>query len=406
MRKLIIEARVNEYMPREQGNPHVPYLPAEIADDAVACRAAGASVVHFHARKPDGAPEHAAESYGETVGLIRAASDILVHPTLGYVTLDQSAEERLAHILDMSRDGARAPHFAPMDMGSVNVDRYNAQGRRFETHNLVYRNSTETLTYFAKHIRAAGLKPYLVSWNVGFTRYMSAFLDMGLIDEPAYLCFCLTDNTFLGGHPGTLKGLQAHLDFLPPERQVEWTVCNFGGNLVLPRRTDHRPGRAYLDRARGLSLSRARPAHERRAHRPRRGDRPGARSRGRHARRGARDPGHALTDAPRARPAAPQRRRGRARSTRCSRSVSRSSSASITSSTSPTGRCSCGPRSAALYAVTALGWPLPLAALAAVAVGAALRPSSSTSWRSGRSGPARLPNSQPSCHRSASGSSC
>lgn len=231
MRKLIIEARVNEYMSREQGNPHVPYSPAEIAADAGACREAGASVLHFHSRKPDGTPEHAAESYAETVGLIRAGSDILVHPTLGYVTLDASGESRLAHILDMAKDGAHAPHFAPMDMGSVNVDRYNAQGRRFETTDLVYKNSTETLTYFAEQLRAAKIKPYLVAWNVGFTRYMSAFLDMGLLDEPTYLCFCLTDNTFLGGHPGTLKGLQAHLDFLPPDRRVEWTVCNFGGNL-------------------------------------------------------------------------------------------------------------------------------------------------------------------------------
>ena len=231
MRKLIIEARVNEYMPREQGNPHVPYSPAEIAADAGACREAGASVLHFHSRKPDGTPEHAAESYAETVGLIRAGSDILVHPTLGYVTLDASGESRLAHILDMAEDEARAPHFAPMDMGSVNVDRYNAQGRRFETTDLIYKNSTETLTYFAEHLRTAKIKPYLVAWNVGFTRYMSAFLDMGLLDEPTYLCFCLTDNTFLGGHPGTLKGLQAHLDFLPPDRRVEWTVCNFGGNL-------------------------------------------------------------------------------------------------------------------------------------------------------------------------------
>jgi 3-keto-5-aminohexanoate cleavage enzyme len=28
-----------------------------------------------------------------------------------------------------------------------------------------------------------------------------------------------------------LKGLQAHLDFLPKDKDVEWTVVNFGGNL-------------------------------------------------------------------------------------------------------------------------------------------------------------------------------
>jgi 3-keto-5-aminohexanoate cleavage enzyme len=231
LRKLIIEARVNEYMPREQGNPHVPYSPREIADDAAACREAGASILHFHARKPDGAPDHDPASYAQTVRLIREGSDILVHPTLGYVTLDATGEERLDHIVEMAKDPARAPHFAPMDMGSVNVDRYNAQARRFETTNLIYKNSTETLTYFAQNIRKAGLKPYLVSWTIGFTRYADAFMTMGLIDQPAFICFCLTDNTFLGGHPGTLKGLQAHLDFLPADKQVEWTVVNFGGNL-------------------------------------------------------------------------------------------------------------------------------------------------------------------------------
>ena len=98
MRKLIIEARVNEYMDRAQGNPNVPYTPAEIAADAVACRKAGAAVLHFHARTADGAPEHSAASYADTVKRIRASSDILVHPTLGYVTLDQTAEARLDHI--------------------------------------------------------------------------------------------------------------------------------------------------------------------------------------------------------------------------------------------------------------------------------------------------------------------
>jgi uncharacterized protein (DUF849 family) len=231
MRKLIIEARVNEYMMRDQGNANVPYTPEEIAVDARACREAGASIVHFHARTSEGEPNHVTGVYAETVRRIRETSDILVHPTLGYVTLDASPEERLDHILAMARDTAGAPHFAPLDMGSVNVDRYNAQARRFETTDLVYKNSTQTLTYFAEHIRQAGLKPYLVSWTIGFTRYTQAFLEMGLLDEPAFVCFCLTDNTFLGGHPGTLKGLQAHLDFLPEGKRVEWTVVNFGGNL-------------------------------------------------------------------------------------------------------------------------------------------------------------------------------
>jgi uncharacterized protein (DUF849 family) len=205
MRKLIIEARVNEYMMRDQGNANVPYTPEEIARDALACRRRGPrSCTSMHAHRTAGRTTRR-KAMPRPVRRIRQTSDILVHPTLGYVTLDAAPEERLDHILSMARDEAYAPHFAPMDMGSVNVDRYNAQARRFETNELVYKNSTKTLTYFAEQIREAGLKPYLVSWTIGFTRYADAFLEMGLLDEPAFLCFCLTDNTFLGGHPGTLK---------------------------------------------------------------------------------------------------------------------------------------------------------------------------------------------------------
>lgn len=71
-------ARINEYMMREEGNPHVRYTPEEIAADAVACREAGASIVHFHARQPDGAPEHVASgaaAEGLGVPLCRPARD-------------------------------------------------------------------------------------------------------------------------------------------------------------------------------------------------------------------------------------------------------------------------------------------------------------------------------------------
>lgn len=232
MQKLIIEARVNEFMMREQGNSHVPYSSQEIVADAIACRNAGAAVLHFHARHPDGTPDHATESYAETVGSIRQSSDILVHPTLGDVTVDAGPEERLSHILEMAKNPAAGPHMAPADMGSLNIDIYNPQARRFDTNERVYKNSTRTLTYLCENMKKAGVKPYLSCWNIGFIRCAAAFMDMGIIEEPAYVGFILTDNSFLGGHPGTLKGLQAHLDFLPPDKQIVWTVVNYGGNLL------------------------------------------------------------------------------------------------------------------------------------------------------------------------------
>ncbi len=232
MDKLIIEARVNEFMLREQGNQHVPYTTEEIVADAVACRDAGASILHFHARIADGSPDHSTATYANTVRSIRQSCNILVHPTLGDVTLDAGPEQRLAHILDMAKEPDTRPHFAPADMGSLNLDVYNPQARRFETHERVYKNATSTLIYFCENMKRVGVKPYLSCWNIGFTRCAGAFIDMGVVEEPAYIGLILTDNSFLGGHPGTLKGLQAHVDFLPPDKRIVWTVLNYGGNLL------------------------------------------------------------------------------------------------------------------------------------------------------------------------------
>ena len=69
-------------------------------------------------------------------------------------------------------------------------------------------------------------------WNLSFLREMVQFARVGWVDEPVFVEFVCTDNHCIGGHPGTAKGLQAFIDFLPDDLKVEWTVCNYGGNLL------------------------------------------------------------------------------------------------------------------------------------------------------------------------------
>ena len=230
MDKIIIEARVNELATR-QGNPHVPFVPSEIIADAKACYDEGAAIVHFHGRTPDGAPDHDPNFYLETNAGIRAKSDILIHPTLGYVANDTDAKGRFAAIEEMMKSADTAPDFAPMDTGSVNVDWWNPETGQYDTTDLIYKNSTGTLMYFAERIRHYGLTPYLVSWNVSFTRQIEQFLKMGLLPQPAYICFCMTDEIIFAGHPGTPAGLDAHTTFLPKDFDTVWTVVNYKGDL-------------------------------------------------------------------------------------------------------------------------------------------------------------------------------
>jgi uncharacterized protein (DUF849 family) len=229
MKKLIITVRVNEYMSRAV-NRNVPFTPDEIAETARECREAGASIIHFHARNPDGSPCHAPEVYAEIVAKIRERTDILIDSTLGQITVSED-ENRLAHIRLMGQKSATRPDFAAVDTGSSNIDAYDREKKAFRTLNKVYLNSTETCLFLARGMTEAGVKPHLSVWAVPFVRMVEAFLDMGAIREPAYVQCVLAEGGIVGAHPCTNRGLEALIDFLPAERRIEWTVACKEGNL-------------------------------------------------------------------------------------------------------------------------------------------------------------------------------
>jgi len=68
-------------------NPNVPWTAEEIAADAAAIAEAGASMIHFHARGPDGSPAHDYKDYAAVMRAVRDSADLIVHPTLGQITI-------------------------------------------------------------------------------------------------------------------------------------------------------------------------------------------------------------------------------------------------------------------------------------------------------------------------------
>ncbi|RYD40419.1 MAG: 3-keto-5-aminohexanoate cleavage protein, partial [Verrucomicrobiaceae bacterium] len=199
MQKLIIEVRMNEYATRS-GNPNVPWTPQEITEDALACREAGASSVHFHCRTAEGRPDHSFESYREVVSGLRAKSDLLLHPTLGADENDGSPAKRLSYVTRLAEQGL-AVDLAPMDMGSTNVDFFDSDTGEFTTVDKVYINTTATLIEFAKTFREMGMKPCLATWNVGMLQLAQAFVRKGLVDAPPFLALSLGGDQTLPLHP-------------------------------------------------------------------------------------------------------------------------------------------------------------------------------------------------------------
>jgi uncharacterized protein (DUF849 family) len=228
--KVIIEVRINEYAMRDK-NPNVPYSPEEIATQSLECWREGASIIHYHARNPQtGAPASDAKLYADTVRRIKEKSDLITMPTLGAWWLP-SVEARIAHIVEMAKDPMTKPDFGPIDMATGNVDFYDATAKRFKTNETVYMNTTKTWQYFAETMKSVGVKPIQALWNIPSVRATQAFVDMGIFTEPVYSEIVLTEDWLLSGHPGTVKGMQAFLDFLPQKQNWQWSVMCVGGNL-------------------------------------------------------------------------------------------------------------------------------------------------------------------------------
>jgi len=227
MKKLIIEVRANEYMMRDV-NPHVPFTAEELARDAAACEAAGASMIHFHARNPDGSPAHRYETYRDAIRAIRGASNLMIHPTLGQITI-QGDEARVAHIPRLAADGL-TPEFGSIDLGSTNIDIYDWEAKRYTSQNKTYVNSTGTLAFLLKTFAEAKVRPVIACWSIPFIRTIEPFVEMGLLEAPIYALLIHTGGGQLGGHPPTPAGLRAFLDVMP-DLPIEWSVLSKPGNL-------------------------------------------------------------------------------------------------------------------------------------------------------------------------------
>lgn len=81
--KVIITVALNGGMQQDRDGAVIPKQPAEIGEAAARCWEAGASVVHVHARGPDGKNSGDRAIYSEIIRQIRARSPILIQTTNG-----------------------------------------------------------------------------------------------------------------------------------------------------------------------------------------------------------------------------------------------------------------------------------------------------------------------------------
>lgn len=183
---------------REQ-TPHLPVTPEEIADEVVRSVREGASVVHIHAREPDGRPTTDPAVLRRIADLIRERVDIVINMSTG-AEVGMSHAERI-RVLEAS------PEIASLNTGSMNFG------------DLLFDNPPDLIEALAKRMLAEGIRPELEVYDVGMLGAAARLLDAGLLEEPPLYNFVMG---VPGGIPASAANLIALLDNRP--RPGPWSV--------------------------------------------------------------------------------------------------------------------------------------------------------------------------------------
>lgn len=208
MDKLIITAAVTGAGPTREQNPNLPHTPAEIAEEALRCWRAGASIVHVHVRDPQsGRPAFERALFAEVVERVRAASDLLINLTTSAFNLvgEDVGEMRLMPV-DL------APDLCSLDVGSLNF-----RGGR------VFVNPADWVEKAAARMRERGVKPEIEVFELGHARQAADLVARGLLDAPPYFQICLG---IPWGAPADLAALLAIRERLPVGAQ--WSALGAG----------------------------------------------------------------------------------------------------------------------------------------------------------------------------------
>ncbi|MBP1922185.1 3-keto-5-aminohexanoate cleavage enzyme [Halorubrum alkaliphilum] len=200
----IITAALTGGVHGKEAHPDLPETPSEIADAAAACEAAGASVVHLHARRENGERAFSTERFQAVTDAVRAATDgvIIQHSTGGTAAPDDLRHEPLRT--------DPAPEMASLDMGPVN--RYDR---------LTSENTRDLVSSLHAEMRERSIKPELELFNDGHLNEALAVIDE--FDEPPYVNLLFGGGTTSPPHP---RNLINRVEGLPDG--VEFNVIGFG----------------------------------------------------------------------------------------------------------------------------------------------------------------------------------
>ena len=201
-RSIIISCAITGSLHTPSMSPYLPITPVQIADEAIAAAAAGAAILHLHARDPqDGRPTADPAVFMAFLPQIKQATDAVVNLTTGGapgMTMDQRlAAPELA-----------SPEMTSLNMGSINIGLFQAATRMTEfkhaweqpflegTRDGVFRNTFADIQTIVERLgKGQGSRFEFECYDVGHLYNLAWLLDQNLYEPPLV-------HSVLPWHPG------------------------------------------------------------------------------------------------------------------------------------------------------------------------------------------------------------
>jgi len=165
---LIVTVALTGAVPTKERDKQLPVTPQQIADDALACEEAGASIVHIHMRDENGKPTQDREVFARTIQLIRHSSPELIICATTTSRGSATISDRLAAL---QLDPSDLPDLASLTLGSYN------------TPTGVNLNPPGEILEILDQMSAVGVLPELEVFEIGMIDTLKRLRNMGLIPQ-------------------------------------------------------------------------------------------------------------------------------------------------------------------------------------------------------------------------------
>ena len=190
----------------------IPYTPGEYAAEARRIVDEGGTMIHIHARRPDGTPSHEVDDFRAiTDAILAEVGDVVINYSTGAIGVP--VEKRIAYLRELR------PDVGALNMGSMNYAKYSRRRKDF-VFKTVFENSFDTIIALLQVMNEHGIRPEHECFDSGHLANLDPLLDMGALHPPLQVS-CVMG--VMGGIRPTARNL-AHMAEQVPEVPHEWGV--------------------------------------------------------------------------------------------------------------------------------------------------------------------------------------